>query len=172
MFFLIFYFLPGQFFNFRQVSIYQNFSLYLMIQVSFDQCPCIICTVTTSIDKWIRQIYRKYPHSRQKRGRVVSIHQSSSFGTGPAACHQYCFFVFQLGVTVVGRKNIPQNIYIIIVNVKYSFLFKLLKIHPVKFFSTNVPPSHNCQISVYCILSVEAIVYMRVMHLMNSYIHV
>lgn len=71
----------------------------------------------------------------------------------------------------MGRKNIPQNIYFIIVNVKYSFLFKLLKIHPVKFFSTNVPPSHNCQISVYCILSVEAIVYMRVMHLMNSYIH-
>lgn len=151
MFFLIFYFLPGQFFNFRQVSIYQNFSLYLMIQVSFDQCQCNICTVTTSTDKWIRQIYRKFPHSRQKRGRVVSI---------------------LLGVTVVGRKNIPQNIYFIIVNVKYSFLFKLLKIHPVKFFSTNVPPSHNCQISVYCILSVEAIVYMRVMHLMNSNIHV
>lgn len=170
MFFLIFYFLPGQFFNFRQVSIYQNFSLYLMIQVSFDQCPCIICTVTTSIDKWIRQIYRKYPHSRQKRGRVVSIHQSSSFGTGPAASILFlCVLAWCNGC---GQKNIPQNIYFIIVNVKYSFLFKLLKIHPVKFFSTNVPPSHNCQISVYCILSVEAIVYMRVMHLMNSYIHV
>lgn len=170
MFFLIFYFLPGQFFNFRQVSIYQNFSLYLMIQVSFDQCPCNICTVTTSIDKWIRQIYRKFPHSRQKRGGQFPYIRAAVLEL--VQLHQYCSFVFQLGVMVVGRKNIPQNIYFIIVNVKYSFLFKLLKIHPVKFFSTNVPPSHNCQISVYCILSVEAIVYMRVMHLMNSYIHV
>lgn len=81
--------------------------------------------------------------------------------------------MFKLGVTVVGRKSIPQNIYFVkIVNVKYYFLFKLLKIYPVKYFFTNVPPSHYCLISIYCILSLEAIVYVRVMLLMNSKIHV